>query len=101
MADIGAFDKDLSKLVSYITFDGHLAQDLKCFYLSSKNEDALLDFKDIVYRKFGIEGRFEDGNGYCPVRKYRYLVETHVDFLKKLVPLKATKLLSRFWFLNG
>ena len=90
------FDKDLSKLVSYITFDGHLAQDLKCFYLSSKNEDALLDFKDIVYRKFGIGGRFEDGNGYCPVRKYRVFSRDICRFLKQIGAPEGSKVTKSF-----
>jgi len=44
------FDKGLVRLVSYLTFDGHLAEDLKCFYLSSKNKESLLDFKNTVYK---------------------------------------------------
>ncbi len=66
------FDKDLVKVVSYLTFDGHLAEDLKGFYLSSKDKDTLLYFKNLVKSKFQIKGRFLEKIGVpkgCKVKK--------------------------------
>ncbi len=52
-------DEELAQIVSYLTFDGHLAEDLKCFYLSSKNLDTLSNFARLVNKKFSMQGRLE------------------------------------------
>lgn len=90
------FDKDLVKLVSYLTFDGHLAEDLKCFYLSSKNKHTLLDFKEIVHRTFKINGRIEEGMGFGESYKYRVFNKDACKFLEKIGVPKGSKVLKNF-----
>lgn len=90
------FNKDLAKLVSYLTFDGHLVEDLKCFYLSSKSKDALTDFKDIVHKSFGIKGRFETGMGHGESYKYRIFNREICKFLEKIGVPKGCKINKRF-----
>ncbi|MBW2984138.1 hypothetical protein KY361_03430 [Candidatus Woesearchaeota archaeon] len=89
-------DKDLVRLVSYLTFDGHLAEDLKCFYLSSKNRDALSDFEKVVYRKFKIKGRLEERSGYGESHKYRVFKVDIGRFLEKIGVPKGSKVTKSF-----
>jgi hypothetical protein len=84
------------KLVSYLTFDGHLAEDLKCFYLSSKNRDALSDFENAVYRKFKIKGRLEERSGYGESHKYRIFKADLGRFLEKIGVPKGSKVSKTF-----
>ena len=51
--DAFRIDKNLSKIASYLTFDGHLYKDLKGFMFSSKNLNDLKEFERLVKRKFG------------------------------------------------
>ncbi|MBI2541304.1 hypothetical protein HYV80_01165 [Candidatus Woesearchaeota archaeon] len=90
------FDKNLAKLASYLTFDGHLAQDLKCFYLCSKNEATLSNFREIVYTKFNIEGKYEDGMGNGTARKYRVFSRDICKYLKKIGVPKGNKVSKSF-----
>lgn len=50
-------NKNLAKLVSYITFDGHLSMTERMFYLSSSKISELDDFKNIVKEELGIKGK--------------------------------------------
>jgi len=63
--------QDLAKIISYLTFDGHLAKDLKCFYLSAKQPELLKDFEDVVYDVFKVTGRIENNCGIGQSYKYR------------------------------
>ena len=90
------FDKDLVKIVSYLTFDGHLAEDLKCFYLSSKNKDTLSDFKRTIYKKFQFKGRLEKGTGYGESYKYRVFSRDLCRFLEKIGVPKGSKVTKPF-----
>ena len=94
------FDKDLAKLISYLTFDGHLAKDLKCFYLSSKNKDTLSDFEKIINRKFDISGRIEKGMGYGESYKYRVFNRKICRFLEKIGTPKGSKVTKNFLIPN-
>lgn len=99
------FDKDLVKIVSYLTFDGHLAKDLKCFYLSSKNKETLSNFEKIVYNKFNIQGRLEKGMGYGESYKYRVFNREICRFLEKIGTPKGSKVTKTFlipdWIKNN
>ncbi|MAG19854.1 hypothetical protein CL618_00265 [archaeon] len=82
-------DKNLTRIISYLTFDGHLYKDLRGFYLSSKNFKILKDFKDTTYKKFNLKGTYQRGTGYGESYKYR------------IFNLKAGKLLNRLGTPNG
>ncbi|MBU1199661.1 MAG: hypothetical protein KKF46_01305 [Nanoarchaeota archaeon] len=99
------FDKDLAKLVSYLTFDGHLAKDLSCFYLSSKNKEMLSDFADLVYNKFKINGRLKRGTGYGESYKYRVFKKNVCKLLEEIGVPKGSKVIKIFlipmWILEN
>lgn len=94
------FDKDLTKLVSYLTFDGHLAEDLKGFYLSSKNKETLSEFERLVSKKFSIKGRLETGTGYGESYKYRVFDREICRFLEKAGVPKGSKVTKSFLIPN-
>lgn len=94
------FDRDLAKLVSYLTFDGHLSEDLKCFYLSSKYKEVLSNFEKLVYKKFKIEGRIEKGTGHGESYKYRIFNSEACKFLCKIGVPKGNKVLKQFLIPN-
>src|SRR3989344_2812022 len=48
------FSKELAKIVSYLTFDGHLHKDLSGFLLSSKDPITFKDFNNCVNKQFNI-----------------------------------------------
>jgi hypothetical protein len=99
------FDKDLAKIVSYLTFDGHLAEDLKCFYLSSKDMAMLSDFDDLIHKKFQIKGRLEKGTGFGESYKYRVFSREVCRFLERAGTPKGCKINKIFlipeWIKNN
>jgi len=99
-------DKDLAKIVSYLTFDGHLAEDLKCFYLCSKHKEVLSNFENIVYHKFKIKGRLEKREGHVGKSyKYRVFNREVCRFLEKIGVPKGNKIAKQFlipiWIRNN
>ena len=90
------FNEDLAKLVSYLTFDGHLAEDLKCFYLCSKNKETLLDFENLVYNKFKIKGRLEKGMGHGETYKYRVFNRQISKFFEEIGVPRGDKVTKSF-----
>jgi hypothetical protein len=56
-------DLDLVRIVSYLFFDGHLYNTLKCFYFSSNNLNVLKQLDRLVQRKFKIKGKFYIDDG--------------------------------------
>mgnify|MGYP001592012012 FL=1 len=94
------FDKDLAKLVSYLTFDGHLSEDLKCLYLSSKHKDTLSNFEKLIYKKFKITGRLEKGTGYGKSYKYRIFNSKVCAFLEGIGVPKGSKVNKSFLIPN-
>lgn len=94
------FDEDLVRLVSYLTFDGHLAKDLSCFYLCSKNKDTLSNFEKIAYKKFKIGGRMEKGTGHGESYKYRIFNTEIARFLEEIGAPKGDKVTKSFLIPN-
>ncbi len=63
---------ELAKLVSYLTFDGHLSKDLKQIYLSSKDDNFLRSFSDLIKIHFKFCGKYEIcREGFGISKKYR------------------------------
>ena len=93
-------DNDLAKLVSYLTFDGHLSEDLKCLYLSSKHKDTLSNFERLIYKKFKITGRLEKGTGYGESYKYRIFNSKICSFLERIGVPKGSKVTKSFLIPN-
>jgi hypothetical protein len=89
-------DLDLVKIIAYLNCDGHLYKELKGFYLSARSRDFILDFKEAVYRKFGLKGLFELGNGEGRTVIYRVLNTEVAKFLNKNGAIKGNKVLTKF-----
>ena len=90
------YDKDLAKIVSFLTFDGHLAEDLKGFYFSSKKKYVLKQYACIVLKKFDIKGRYETGTGYGTSFKYRCFSRIICRFLSDIGVPKGNKVKKQF-----
>ncbi|OIO26303.1 hypothetical protein AUJ14_02205 [Candidatus Micrarchaeota archaeon CG1_02_55_22] len=90
------YDADLAKLVSYVTFDGHLCKMLSYFYLSSSNPAALEDFRKIVEKKFGLTPRYEAGMGFGKSTKCKFSNSAAARFLHAAGAPKGDKMLTPF-----
>ncbi|HPD81924.1 MAG TPA: hypothetical protein PK357_02385 [Candidatus Pacearchaeota archaeon] len=101
-------DLDLVRIVSYLFFDGHLYNTLKCFYFSSNNLNVLKQLDKIVQRKFKIKGKFyldDGGAGKVKTHKYRvFNAELCRELEKSGVP-KGCKTTKKFsipnWIKNN
>jgi len=51
-------NSNLTKIMAYLSCDGHLYKDLSGFYLSAKSKSDLLDFEQIVFNEFGLTGKY-------------------------------------------
>lgn len=91
-----SLDEDLAKIVSYVTFDGHLGKDLNRFYLSSGDWKVLKDFENIVTRKFGLIPRYEKGTGFGFSYKCRFYNSKVARFLFSVGAPKGDKMLTPF-----
>ena len=56
--------EDLAKIISYLTFDGHLRKNIREFYLSSSSLETLKTFEEIVAKNFHLKGTYETGSGF-------------------------------------
>jgi hypothetical protein len=69
-------NKDVASIVSYITFDGHLAKDCSQLFLSSKDLGTLKNFLELLENRFGIKGNFEEcKEGFG--KSYKFRVFSH------------------------
>ena len=93
-------DTDLVRIVSFLTFDGHLHKDLKGFLLGSKNTQILEEFKRLVYKKFGLFGVYcENGRGderWGECQQYRIFNSNASKFLHSLGTPKGDKVVTSF-----
>jgi hypothetical protein len=89
---INAFksDEDLAKIISYLTFDGHLYNDLSAFYLSSCKISILKDFERLVKNKFGMAGKYYFYNGGIKNNTHKFIV-FNKRICKKLLSLGVPK----------
>ena len=86
----------LAQIVSYLTFDGHLSEDLKSFYLSSKNKETLQLFQKMIYKNFRLKGKYETGQGFGESYKYRVHSKEIGEFLSEQGVPKGNKVKKRF-----
>ncbi len=92
-------DKDMARIASYVTFDGHLYKDLKGIMYSSKNIKDLEEFEKIVKRKFGLSGRyhlFSAGGGKNKTHKIFFFNKIVCKELFKLEVPKGDKSIQEF-----
>ncbi len=91
-------DKKLVRIVSYLTFDGHLGRDLKSLYYSSNNKKELENFRECIYSKFGIYlSKIEKGNGFGNKNlKYWYFNSNLCKFLHLVGTPKGDKMVNKF-----
>ena len=91
-------DKRLVRIVSHLTFDGHLCKDLKGFMFSSNNVDELEKLRKDVYSKFNIDiFKIEVGGGYGKkCKKYWYFNTNLCKFFHTIGTPKGSKVLIKF-----
>src|SRR3989338_7728695 len=97
-ADSKKYSLELVRIVSYITGDGHLHEDLKGFLHSSKDLDSLKDFEYCVKKQFGMEiskiqENFEEGES-TGVLQYRYFNTNISKFLYSIGTPKGDKVIT-------
>ncbi len=92
-------EKNLSGIVSYLTFDGHLYNDLSGFFLCSKNIKILKNFEELVNNKFNIQGKYYlNSGGAGKTKTHKFIVFNKIlskNLLKLGVP-KGDKTLQQF-----
>ncbi len=98
-------DIDAVKIISFLTFDGHLMKDLSGFYFCSKQLDALKTFENLLYTKFKLRGRLEKGTGHGESYKLRFYNTAISKELFALGAPKGSKVLIDFsipvWIKNN
>ncbi len=89
--------KTLTKIISYVTFDGHLSKDLKTIYVSSNNIQELLIFEHWMIKQFNITAKKIDktNNKYNNYRIWFFNREV-ANFLYKVGTPKGDKALISF-----
>ena len=95
-----AYEKtlELVKIMSYVTFDGHLYDSLKAFYLSSKYIYPLKDFEQAVQKQFDIKGdyRFNTAGSKKQTHKIFFFNTNASKLLYEFGVPKGDKMLTTF-----
>jgi len=98
--EVFELDKDMARLASYLTFDGHLYKDLKGFMYSSKNIEDLKEFEKLIKRKFGhlreIYHLNSGGAGKTKTHKIYFFNKRICKELFKLGIPKGDKVIQEF-----
>lgn len=100
-------DKELARIVSYLTFDGHLDKKLRGCYFSSNKIEELEGFRKDIKKKFNIDlTKIEKGRGYGhKCSKYWYFNANLCKFLHSVGTPKGDKMLILFdipdWIKNS
>lgn len=89
-------DKDLVKLVSFLTFDGHLYKSLNAFLLISKNKEILKKYEKLIKNKFGLSGSYRIKRGFGEAFNYRIFNKRLSTFLNLVGTPKGDKMLVSF-----
>ncbi|MBI5797704.1 hypothetical protein HZA98_02240 [Candidatus Woesearchaeota archaeon] len=93
------YTQTLAKIVSYLTFDGHLCKNLKGFFISSNNIVDLLTFEEWIIEQFAIKAKKIEQNKYClSNRNYKiWFFNTEVSrHLYEIGTPKGNKILTEF-----
>lgn len=99
-------DKDLVRIVSFLTCDGHLYKDLSGLLLISKNKIILEEFEKIIIRKLNFIGKYRYGMGYYKdCYNYQVFNTKICKFLYSIGVPKGDKMLVKFdipnWIKNN
>lgn len=98
-------DIDAVKIISFLTFDGHLMKDLSGFYFCSKQRETLKTFENLLYTKFKLRGYLEKGTGHGESYKLRFYNAILSKALYSLGAPKGNKVLTNFsipaWIKNN
>lgn len=89
-------DRELVKLVSFLTCDGHLYKDLKGLSLYSNNNHILKKYENSIKKKFDIGGFYglTGGFGYC--ESYNVFNVNICKFLDSIGVPKGDKMITSF-----
>ena len=90
-------DKDLVRLVSFLTFDGHLYKSSNAIILISKNKKELRRYEKLINNKFGLNGNYRlKADGFGKSVNYRVYSKELGNFLNKVGTPKGDKMLVSF-----
>lgn len=91
-------DKDMARIASYLTFDGHLYKDLKGFLYSSKNKKDLEDFEIIINRKFSLPARYHlnSAGSHKQTHVIYFFNKIVCEYLFKIGIPKGSKVIQKF-----
>jgi len=95
-AAVSGADEGLAKIVSYLTFDGHLRKNLNSFYLSSADFDTLKNFEELVVEKFRLTPHYEKGTGFGESHKCKFSNTRTGKLLFQVGVPKGDKMLCAF-----
>jgi hypothetical protein len=90
------FDKDLARIIAFLTADGHLYKSLRGFLFYSNNKTVLKELEDIIFKKFGLIGTYSEGTGYGKCFRYRVFNKKISLFLKESGSPIGDKMLTSF-----
>lgn len=90
-------DKDLVKLISFLTFDGHLYKDLKGAIFFSKDVSILKEIELVINKKFSINGYYKERiGGYGECYGYWIFNVNLCKFLNFIGAPKGDKMVTKF-----
>jgi len=98
---------NLSRIVSYLTFDGHLAERLSMFLFTAGKKEDLHECKNLVKNEFGLDGKFKkiDTNMYGTSYEYRIISKPISRILELIGVPKGNKVIKKFrvplWIKNN
>src|SRR3989344_1213614 len=90
-------DKDLVRLVSFLTFDGHLYKSLNAIILISKYKNELKKYEKLIKNKFGLNGNYRlKADGFGESFNYRVYSKELGKLLYKFGTPRGDKMLTPF-----
>lgn len=98
-------DKDLARIIAFLTADGHLYKSLKGFRFYSNNKTVLKELEEIIFKKFGLIGTYSEGTGYGKCFRYQVFNKKVSLFLKEGGAPVGDKMITSFdvpnWIKNN
>ncbi len=91
-------NENLAKIVSYLTFDGHLSMEKNVFLFTAGKENQLRDFRNLIKDEFNIEGKIRKipTNIWGESYECRFFSKPIVRVLKLIGTPNGNKVLTEF-----
>ncbi len=91
-------NENLVRMVSYLTFDGHLSLKQHCFLYTGKDENSIQPFRKLIMKIFKIDGvlRFKNDGSFGPSCEFRVFNNPITKLLYLAGAPSGNKTLQRF-----